>query len=120
MNGNHVEHIRRMGMEGHFCNFTKKYLKFQEKSEYTQMEGGGGLDDAIVVLSVHNFEFAVNGRSDDGRLFLGHGVADGFLARYLDTRPVHQERVVQDHEVVVEHAQRVALEQHKENQNQFL
>ena len=77
------------------------------------MERGGGLDDAVVVLSVHDFEFAVNGRSDDGRLFLGHGVADGLLARNLDARPVHQERVVQDHEVVVEHTQRVALEQEK-------
>ena len=68
------------------------------------------LDDAVLVGAVHALELAEDVGPDDGRLFLGDGVAPRLAARDLDARPVHQEGVVQNHKVVVEHAQRVALQ----------
>jgi len=78
----------------------------------TKTARGGGMildDAAIAVVSVENFEFSVDGRADGGRLLLGHEVPLGFPSRHFDSRSVDEERVVQNHEIVIQDAQCVTL-----------
>ena len=91
----------------------------EEKKTTTTTTKERLLDNAAVaIVSVEDFQFSVDGRANGGCLFLGHEVSLRLPPRNFDPRPVDQERVVQNHEIVVQDAQRVALIQNfKRNNN---
>ena len=70
---------------------------------------GRALDGATLSRPIKHFQLRHDNLLDQDIRLGGEGVPIVVLLEDLDAGPVYQERVVHDQEVVVEHAERVAL-----------
>lgn len=75
-----------------------------------QSASGRALDGAALPRAVEHLQLRHDDLLDQDVGLGGQGVAVVVLLEDLDARPVDQEGVVEDEKVVVEHAERVALQ----------